>query len=182
MAEENALKNAKFGGGLYLKDFPAKIRVLTRDPMVYTDSFAGTKYVFAVYNLDEDKVQILDKGPGFAKRFQEIDSDPDFGEDIRHIDVKIKTNGKSGMDIRYNIDPVGSPSDLTKEQVAKIMEEGFDLAEKVQKNNPNAMRLSEINGGAKLPPADEVKPSDTKPDVVVEDIPEGEVNLSEIPF
>lgn len=179
MTETNALAEAKFSGGLYLKDFPAKIRVLTRDPMIYVDSFANTKYVFAVFNLDEQKVQILDKGPGFAQRFQEINSDEDFGGDIRKIDLKITTNGKSGIEIRYTITPVGEPSDPSKEQVAKIVEGGFDLAEKVRKNNPNAIRLSEANAGKKVKSLEETEPEDS---VTIEDVGNEPINMDDIPF
>lgn len=171
MTETDALAGANFGGGLYLKDFPVKIRVLTRDPMVYVDNFANTKYVFAVFNLDEQKVQILDKGPGFAQRLQEINSDEDFGGDIRRVDLKITTNGKSGIEIRYTVTPVGEPSDPTKEQVAKIIEGGFDLAEKVQKNNPNALRLSEINAGKKVKPSEAAEGAEPSDNEEVEDEP-----------
>lgn len=176
MTEQDALSDAQFGGGLYLKDFPAKIRVLTRDPMVYNDSFGNTKYVFAVYNLNEDKVQILDKGPGFAQRFKEINMDEDFGGDVRQNDLKVTTNGKSGIEIRYTITPVGSPGDLTKEQKAIIKEQGFDLAEKVQKNNPGALRLSEVNAGK--------KPATTEPEdeINIEDIEDEPIDLTKIPF
>lgn len=174
--EANALADAKFGGGLYLKDFPAKIRVLTRDPMVYS-KYANTFYAFAVLNLESNTVQVLAKGPGFAKRFSEINADPDFGEDIRKIDLKVTTNGKSGMDVRYTITPVGSPSGFTKEQTEAIKEGGFDLAERIKKDNPNAIRLSQVNAGEKI--AETVEPED---DVVVEDIGNGEINLDDIPF
>lgn len=186
MAEEvDALSGAKFSSGLYLKDIPkdgVKIRVLTRDPMVYVDKFGNTKYVFAVYNIDDDMVQILDKGPGFASEFQKINADTDFGADIRKIDLKLSSNGKSGKDIRYDIKPVGAPHELDGEAIKTIYSQGFNLAEKVQKNAPNALRLSEVNAGKKVRP-DSVEPSDTVngEDVVIEDIPD-EINLDDIPF
>lgn len=182
MTEQDALSDAKFGGGLYLKDFPAKIRVLTRDPMVYVDGFANTKYVFAVFNLEEDKVQLLDKGPGFAQRFQEINSDEDFGGDVRQNDLKVTTNGKSGIEIRYTITPVGSPAELTEEQKTIIKEQGFDLAEKVQKNNPGALRLSEVNAGKKPAASQSVEPTRTEDDITIEDIGDEPINLADIPF
>lgn len=189
MAEEkNALKDAKFNTGLYLKDFPAKVRILTRDPMVYTDNYGNTKYVFAVYNVTENKVQILDKGPGFPQRFQEIDNDPDFGGDIRKVDLKITTNGKDGsIEVRYTITPVGTPSELSKQAIKSIVDQGFDLAEKVQKNNPNAVRLSEINAGAEMPVASEAEAPQASPDVAsqdveIEDIGDEPIDINKIPF
>jgi hypothetical protein len=181
VAETDALTDAKFGGGRYLSDFPCKIRVLTRDPMVYVDQFANTRYAFAVYNTETKQVQILNKGPGFAKRFQEL-NDSDFGSDVRKLTIKISTNGKSGKEIRYTIDPVGQPSGLTKEETENIVENGFDLAEVIKKNNPNAIRLSEVNAGKKVvaPEEEQVEPDDTA--VVTDSDMEEEINLSDIPY
>lgn len=181
MAETDALSKAKFGGGLWLSDFPCKIRVLTRDPMVYNNSFGNTQYAFAVYNVDTKQVQILNKGPGFAQRFQEINADQDFGGDIRKIDLKITTNGQSGINVRYTITPIGEPSELSAEATKVIVANGFDLAEKIQKNNPGAVRLSEINEGAIIPQA-ESSPPDAPEDVVIEDIGDEPINLDDIPF
>lgn len=180
MADTDALRAAKFSTGLFLKDFPAKIRVLTTDPMVYMDKFGGTKYAFVVFNLNENKVQILSQGPGFASRFQEIHSDEDFGANIQTIDLKITTNGKSGIEVRYTIAPVGSPYSLSKEQLASIVNSNINLEEAIKKNSPNAVRLSEINAGKEVPQADEVEPEATQ-DVVIEDIDEP-INLDGIPF
>lgn len=183
MAEVDALSAAKFGGGQYLTDFPCKIRVLTRDPMVYVDKFANTRYAFAVYDIENEKVLILNKGAGFAKRFAEINADADFGADVRRVDLKITTNGKPGIEVRYSITPVGSPSDLPANIVKDIMAQGFDLAEVIKKNNPNALRLSAINNGAKVKEPDlepSLEPSDTL-DVGTGD-PEEEIDLSSIPF
>lgn len=181
MAEEiDALGSAKFSSGLWLSDFPAKIRVLTRDPMVAMDKFGNTRYAFAVFNLDTKTVQILNKGPGFPKRFQEINADPDFGGDIRKVNLKVTTNGKQGIEIRYTITPVGEPSDLTKEQGAIIKEQGFDLAEKVKKNAPNALRLSEINEGAKLG-EDDLDNTNDETDIIQE-VGDEPIDLNNIPF
>lgn len=186
MADEvDALGAAKLGGGLYLKgsEIPTtgiKIRVLTRDPMVFNDKFGNTKYVFAVYNITEDKVQIFTQGPGVVAQLQKINADPDFGGDIRKIDIKVTTNGKSGIEIRYTLQPVGIPSELSKEAVKTIVSNGFDLAEKTKKNNPGALRLSEVNAGKKLAePEEGVEPEDTVDNDVDNDTP---INLDEIPF
>jgi hypothetical protein len=193
MAEQDALSDAKFGSNLFLKDFPVKIRVLTRDPMVYNDNYANTKYAFVVYNLEDDQVQILDKTGGFAKRFQEINADEDFGGDLRKINIKITTNDLSGKEIRYTLTPVGTPSDLTEEQKKIIKDSKIDLDKVIKKKNPGAIRLSEVNQGKKPGPAagenegddeEDVKPSkDVAPeDVVIEDIGDEPINLDDIPF
>lgn len=182
--DPDPLAEANLGSDLFLSDFPAKIRVLTRDPMVYGDKYGNTRYAFAVFNLETKQVQILNKGPGFAKRFKEINADKDFGGDIRLVDLKITTNGKPGIEVRYTITPVGAPSQPTKEQIATIVEQGFDLGEKIKKNNPNALRLSEVNAGKKviMPESDEVEPEKAGDDVVIEDIGDEKIDLDKIPF
>lgn len=180
MSENDALRSAKFNTGLFLRDFPAKIRVLTTDPMVFMDKFGGTKYAFIVFNLNENKVQILSQGPGFASRFQEIHSDEDFGGNIQSIDLKITTNGKSGIEIRYTIAPVGAPHNLANEQLEAIVNSNVNLEETIKKNNPNAIRLSEVNAGSKVVADDEAEPERTQ-DVVLEDIDDS-INLKDIPF
>jgi len=182
MPEQDALSGAKFGGGLFLKDFPARIKVLTRDPMVYS-KFANTYYAFAVYNLDTDTVQILAKGPGFAKRFQQL-NDPKFGGDVRKLELSIETNGKSGMNIRYIIDSLGV-AEFTPQQQRNIQDQAFDLAEKIQKDNPGALRLSEVNAGKKIPETTEdgdiLLPEQTQ-DMTVDELGGDPINLDDIPF
>lgn len=183
MGEVDALSGAKFGNGLFLTDFPVKIRVLTLDPLVHTDNYNNTRYAFVVLNLDENRVQVLDKGPGFAQAFQGIHTDADFGGDVRKIDVKIKTNGKSGKETRYDINAVGVPSELTQEQIKIVYEAKVDLDAIIKKNSPNAIRLSELNAGAKVPDAqDEAASVETVDDVVIEDIDDKPINLDDLPF
>lgn len=185
MAEQDGLSEAKFGGGLFVDDFPVKIRVLTIDPLVYNDQYANTRYAFVVYNLDSDKVQILNKTAGFARRFQEVHTDEDFGHDIRKIDLKITTNGKQGKEIRYTITPVGSPTELTQEQLKIIKDSKVDLDKVIKKNNPNALRLSEVNAGAKVPESETQAEAELQPDQeepIIEDIGDEPIDLSGIPF
>jgi hypothetical protein len=186
MPETDALSKGKFGSDLFLSEFPTKIRVLTLDPLVYNDKYANTKYAFVVYNVDQHKVQIIDKTGGFAKRFQEIHQDEDFGGDIRKINIKITTNGKSGVDVRYNIVAVGSPSALSPEDLKVIKDAKIDLEAIIKKKAPGAIRLSEVNDGADLAPPMEdeaLEPSKTrKEDVTIEDIGDEPINLDDIPF
>lgn len=186
MPETDALAGAKFNSSLYVKEFPVKLRVMTLDPMVYNDNrFANTHFVFIVYNVDEDKAQLLDTTGGNAQRLQEIHLDEDLGNNLRRITIKITTNGKSGIERRYTINTIGEASDLTKEQVATLKEANLNLEEIVHKNNPNAMRLSEINAGGKLPVTqvdDDIKPSDTQKDISIEDLGGEEIDVNDIPF
>lgn len=181
MAETDALSGAKFGGGLYVKEYPVKLRVLTLNPMVYSDNkYGSTHYVFIVYNLDEDKVQVWDTSPGNSARLQEIHSDTDLGSNLRGIDIKVSTNGKSGKERRYTIQPIGVPHDLEEVQKATIAEAKLDLEAIVHKNNPGAIRLSDVNAGKKIPST--VDPENTNKDVVIEDIGDDPINIDDIPF
>lgn len=185
MAEQDALSGGNFGSDLFLSEFPAKFRVLTVDPLVYRDSFGNTKYSFIVYNTDKEKPQILDKGPGFAQRFKEIHLDPDFGSNIRGIDVKVTTNGKQGKEIRYTIVGLGAPYQLTNDQIKEAAK--IDLEAVIKKKNPSALRLSEINSGAKLPDAPDETPPEPSFDPAtanpaIEDMGGEPINLDDIPF
>lgn len=183
MAEQDALGAAKFGNGLYVKDFPVKLRVLTRDPMVYNSDYKGqpsTHYVFVVYNFDTQSVQVLDKGAGTVQQLQEINADPDYGSDLRGIDVKIKTNGESGKNIRYIVNPIGEPHELTKEEVKRIYEAALDLEKTVKRNNPGAIRLSEVNAGKQPTGDDEANGPTTEP--TIEDVGDEPISLDDIPF
>jgi hypothetical protein len=185
MAETDALKDANFGSGLFLNEFPAKVRVLTLDPLVYNDQYGNTKYAFVVFNLDLNKVQIIDKTSGFANRFKEIHLDEDFGGDIRKLDLKITTNGKQGIEIRYNIVPIGDPKDLTQDQLKVIKDANVDLEAIIKKKAPGALRLSEVNAGQKPGGVEDgTEPADTakEEDVVIEDIGDEPINLDDIPF
>jgi hypothetical protein len=169
---EDALSQAKFGGGLFLSEFPAKIRVLTLDPVVSRDDYGNTRYAFIVWSHDDNVPKILNKGPSFAKRFQEIHTDKDFGNDIRKIDIKITVSGK-GKETRYTITPLATSEDLTNEQIKEA------AAINLQSVIKNGIRLSEANKGTKVPTVD-IEPEQTDE---VTDVDDGEpINLDEIPF
>lgn len=174
MSDTDALSNASFGNSSYLRDFPVKIRVLTLDPIIHTDKFGNTRYAFIVWNQDLDMPQILDKGPGFAQRFKEIHQDADFGGNLRNIDLKITTNGKSGMETRYTITPIGTPAPLEAHKLKAAGE--ISLSEKIE----NGIRLSEYNNGTKVPVNDQAPL--TVNDTVAEVTGDEEINLDDIPF
>lgn len=159
------------GGGLFVKideDNPVKLRVLTVDPLINVDeTYGATRFAFVVYNFTEGKAQILNKGWSIAGELQKIHLDEDFGADIQKVDVKITATG-SGKETRYSVNPLPNAQKLTDEQLAEVIE--IDL-EKVIKNGT---RMSEVNAGKKSYPKAK--------EVVIEDIPDEEVNLDEIPF
>lgn len=134
--EKDSLRNFDFnevsegGGGLFLKfeaGKPVKLRVLTTDPIMNIDNkYGSTRFGFVVYNFTESKAQIMNCSPSIARRISELHGDPDFGGNIRNVDIKITPTGEK-LERRYNIDVLPKTETLTNEQIkeaAKIDLEG----------------------------------------------------------
>lgn len=130
------------GSGLFLKfksGEPVTVRVLTLDPVVAKDQWGGTRYAFVVWNWNENKAQILNKGHGFLKQFVAIHTDEDFGA-LNEVDVKITSSGE-GLETRYNIVPLPKARELTSDMQREA--DLIDLDEKIE----GGVRLSEVNEG-----------------------------------
>ncbi|HWT40039.1 MAG TPA: hypothetical protein VN081_02090, partial [Dongiaceae bacterium] len=114
------LSNYNFGSGssgLYVSEFPVKLRVLTTDPVVHMEEkYGSTKFAFIVWNHDLGKAQILDRGSSIAKAIQELHNDEDYGADIQKIDIKITSTGE-GKETRYAVTPLPKSIELTKDQI-----------------------------------------------------------------
>lgn len=187
MNEQDALSTFDFnkvtGGGLCVKfqaDKPLTLRVLTVNPVVYTETFEDkktgevnptTKFAFVVYNFTEEKAQILQATPNMARKIGSLHIDPDFGANIRKIDIKISPTGEK-LERRYDIQVLPNARDLTNEQIEEAR--AIDLDDKF----PNGGRMS-IYEPADTPLTDAAEA--TKPDVVETEMPE-KINLDDIPF
>lgn len=172
MAEIDALRDAQpvKGGGLFLSEFPARIRVLTTNPIVSKDNYGNTRYAYVVWCLDDNKPHVINKGPSVHNQFLAIHQDPDYGSDIRKIDLKIVVSGK-GKETRYTVNPLPETKELTNEQIKQAAEVNLDNVIK------NGIRLSEFNQGEKVPS------SDTEPeDTVYEVTGDEDINPDGIPF
>lgn len=207
MSETDALSTFDFNkvtkGGLYLKfeaNKPLTLRILTTNPVVftsvYTDKNTGeetvsTKFAFVVYNFTEDKAQILQASPNMAKKITDLHLDPDFGANIKNIDIKITPTGEK-LERRYDIQVLPKTNTLTKEQVEAC--KAIDLDNKVdgdrlsiydpEKYVPSTGDEEEARSGYEAAKAksDSLKPGADK-DIVIEDIPDEEpINLEDIPF
>lgn len=128
--------------GLWLK-FKAgdtvKLRVLTKDPVVGLDNFANTRYNFVVWNYTEDKAQILAAGKSILNQLIAIHVDDDFAS-LQETDIKISATGEK-MEREYNVMPLPTSSELTKEQVEEAAR--IDLEERVN----GGIRMSKFNQG-----------------------------------
>lgn len=171
--------------GDWLKQLPARIRILEVDPLVYTDEkFANTHFVFRVYNYDEKKVQILDKTPAVMNRIVHLHKDKDYGADIIKLDIKISSTG-SGKETRYTLDVLPNPTPLTGEQMRKMVA-SIDLETIYAERN--ARRLSELqedqnksSNQGNIPGA---KSGDISPtgDIVLDDVQDEPIDLIDCPF
>jgi hypothetical protein len=187
MAEKDALGAFDFnkvtGGGLFLKfeaGKPVTLRVLTTDPIVsqtpFTDKITGettlsTRFGFIVYNFTDKAAQILQASPSVAKKIGDFHRDPDFGADIKKIDVKISPTGE-GLERRYDIQVLPKANDLTTDMVKEAA--AIDLPEKVK-----GYRMSEWEEKQKAKLADPT-PQDLGLDS--NDLGDEPINLDDIPF
>jgi hypothetical protein len=182
MSEQDALSNFDWSAvtkpSIYLKfevDKPLTLRVLTTDPVVFTSEFEDkktgevnvtTKFAFIIYNFTEDKAQILQATGAVAKKIGELHVDPDFGANIKNIDIKISpTTGSNGFR-QYDIQVLPQARTLTDAQIKEA--QMINLDEK-------------IDGGGRM---SFYKPEEEKVievDTVVTEIPD-KIDLKDIPF
>lgn len=174
------LSNYNFGNGgsgLYLSEFPAKIRVLTTDPVVHMEEkYGSTKFAFVVWNHDLGKAQILDRGSSIAKQIQELHLSDDWGGNIQAVDIRINSTGE-GKDTRYTVTPLPNSKPLTNEQIKEAA--GIDLMAKIK----NGVRMSEAVQKQSTKPMPRSMVDDAAMEDIQDDIDQGEeVDLADIPF
>lgn len=148
MSDKDPLATFNFdqvtGPSLYLKfkaDEAVKIRVLTIDPVVYTQTYedkktdevnVNTKFAFTVYNFTANKAQVLQATPAMARKIGEIHNDPDFGSNIRKIDIKITPTGER-LERRYDLQVLPNTETLTNSQIEEAKK--IDLEELIGKSD-----------------------------------------------
>ncbi len=197
MAEQNALKTFDWesvtGKSLFLKfeaGKPVTLRVLTVDPVVKNDTYTDptgevtltTKFNFIVYNFTDERAQILSASPSIARKIGELDADPDFGANIKTIDIKITPTGEK-LQRRYDIQVLPRAHTLTAEQVEECrainLDEKIDGGQRMSFYTPPE-REGEGYANARAK-ADELKArfnQDEEPPIEEED----PINLDDIPF
>lgn len=141
MAEDDALSKfdfSSFGGSdLFLKfeaGKPITLRVLTTDPVVQQQEFTdektdevtfSTKFCFVVYNFTDNKAQIMSASPTIAKKIGELHVDPEFGANIKGIDLRISPTGEK-LTRRYDLQVLPKARELTQEQIAEARKINLD--------------------------------------------------------
>lgn len=166
------------GDGMFFKIAKGeskKIRVLTTDPVINTDKYGGTKFAFIIYNHDESKAQILNKGASIARPIQQIHADEDYGADVQKIDLKITSTstGPEEKDVEYSVNPLMKQEHLTEEQIAEAKEINLDKI-------VDGIRMSEaVKNPEKTKDLEKSKPEETKESIIEDD---DDIDLSEVPF
>jgi hypothetical protein len=163
------------GSGLFLKlkdGDDVRMRILGL-PAVYDNVFVdkdskertvSTKYAWPVYNFDAEKVQVMEGGATIYKALNSLIQDEDWGDPVKY-DIKVARTGSGFSDTKYSV----TPSPKSKE-LPKVLED-IDVVEISRKSDfhEDVHLLGEM-----------FQP--VKKDVVPEDIDEGGIDLSEIPF
>lgn len=153
MAEQDALASFDMDQfakpSIYLKFEPGKpvtVRVLTIDPIVYNNSFEDkrkgetvvqTKFAWIVFNFSLGKAQVMQTTPNLAKKLQELHVDPDFGANIRNIDLKI-TPPEAGTIAAYEVQVLPKAQAMSNEQIRAAM--SLDLDKLFE--DKNGMRIN----------------------------------------
>lgn len=199
MAEADALSKFDFGqvGGssLFLKfkaGEPVTLRVLTVDPVVSIEEYrnqqtdevesVSTKFSFVVYNFTAGKAQILKCTPTVARKIGELHTDPDFGANIRKVDIKITPTGEK-LERRYDVQVLPKTNELTPAMIKEA--QAIKLDDRVEGDRmsiykPPTIELEGDGYQHARNMANIIKGAE--PDTVIEDIGDEPINLDAIPF
>jgi hypothetical protein len=104
-----------------------------------------------------------------GKKIGELHNDPDFGSNIKNIDIKVTPTGER-LQRRYDIQVLPKANKLTAEQVAECR--SINLDEKIE--NGNRMSIYD--------PSSYEQNTSNVPENIPEDIADEEISLDDIPF
>lgn len=92
-------------------------------PFCADKQFQTAKLFIPIYNIDEDRVQIWERGKKFFAKISSICSHYASNTDLVSQEFEIERNGKSGStQTTYEIYPVGQPDDTTLEDLPEVPE------------------------------------------------------------
>lgn len=196
MAEQDAFSSFDMDQfqkpSIYLKWEAGKalvLRVLTVDPVLYSSEFTdkktqelviATKFAFIVYNFTAKKAQVMQTTPNLAKKLQELHVDPDFGANIRQVDLKI-TPPAPGVIAAYEVQVLPKAQEMSNEQVTECMKIDLDKlfsdkgGMRMTAYDPKKLKGATPNDGVSVTSDDSTDTTDTK----IDDTP---INLDDIPF
>lgn len=181
----NNIKIPSSGGDILKLESGKSYRVrIIGEPYVYASEFEGkpsTRYALAVWNETDNAANIMLLPPGaFGEILGYAMNEDDWG-DPEQYDFVIKRTG-TGLETKYSIQPSPKKAELDKDKREAV--EKINL-EEVLNRLPSVrfcMKASEA-GEEPFPKTKQIELSETKKDVVIEDIPDDEpINLEDIPF
>lgn len=190
MADKDALGSFDFSkvtkGGLFLKWEAGKavtLRVLTLDPLVTTKEFTNddgevnlsTQFHFIVYNWTDKAAQILSATPTIARKIGDFHKDPDFGSNIREIDIKITPTGEK-LTRKYDIQVLPKANVLGKEELEQLKK--IELEKAV----PDGERMSFYNPDKQEKPPRAVPANGGDDDIAEMPADDEPINLDDIPY
>lgn len=160
-------KNKPAGGnGLFLKindGETVQLRILDL-PTIFQSEYEGkvsTKYAWPVYNHNDQKVQILQGGSTIYNAVNDLIQDDDYGDPTEY-DIKVSRTG-TGMDTKYGVLPPRNSKDVPEE---------LDVPDVTA-----VITASPFASGAH-----KLGESPVSKDVVLDDIDDEPIDLSEVPF
>jgi hypothetical protein len=133
------------------------------------------RYAWAVYNTEEKKIQVLDKGISVFKQVYALAVDDDWGYPQHDYDIKLTHTG-SGLDTEYSLLPGKKLNDV--EATKKLLAE----AEKIdfQKLFGGGNWIDEETEDRGDDSGKDEAPLDD--DVIIDDVDDEPVDLSDVPF
>lgn len=191
MTTTNPYKDYKVPGassdGLYLKfvdSEPQKVRIIS-EPYIFNSVFGegeaakiSQKFAWLVYNVTEQKGQVMQLPVTAYRDVASFAADPDWGDPTQY-GLTITRTGK-GPETRYQIVPSPNKTALTPEQTDSV--KSIDITAAVKGALPLSQVIEEKVDINKLPAGNTATtPDDGRFDNLKSEV-HGEINLDDIPF
>lgn len=175
--------------GLYHKFEDGKVTTfrLLSEPVVYESTYKNqegevtisTKYSWIAWSIEEAVTKVLTLPTTAYKQIAALASDEDYGDPLLY-NIKISRSG-TGPSTVYTVTPSPrkSPAKDLSPQIAKDLD-NIDLVKVIAsgKSVSNVNWLSDVVKNSKA----KITHEDTPEDVVLEDISDEPIDISEIPF
>jgi len=165
-------KPASAGSEDFLKlDDGDSVRVRFLDlPVEFTTEFqdgkTAVRWAWPIYNFDSEKMQIFEAGKMIYNALNDLIQDEEYGDPAGY-DVKIARTGKSATDTRYTVTPTRENKEVPKDA------DPIDVL-KVKSSSQYATNVHRLG--------EEASADEPITDIVLEDIEDKPIDLSEIPF
>lgn len=163
----------------------AKVRIAS-DAYVYFDSYKGVpkttpSYAWVIWNFTEARAQVLQASLTVFKSIQALILDDDWG-DPEEYNLTIRREGVL-KETKYHVTPSPQKSALKDVLDASQLEQIGDFDINSLMGDKELVALADVVDGVEVPISTPDNSGQTDSgDVVIEDLPEGKINLDDIPF